>query len=143
MINKLFNKKYIETCVLNPDLQNMWVPKKGDWFIHNGSIELCAAHEFDEILHTWETDRIKFRSREDCIWIPRQDELQIKLKEKVERFRDMTELKFDFNMRQCIFSLYCHKILVMLSLNDMWLIFFMKSLFGKQWVPERKAWEPR
>lgn len=132
MIDKLFDKKYIEMCVLNPDLQNMW-----DFQLY--SYYWDTRHE--KIYCLIETNLIKKPNY--LFWIPTQTQLQIILKEKVERFRDMTELKFDFNMRQCIFGLYCHKILVMLSLNNMWLIFFMKSLFGKQWVPERKAWEPR
>lgn len=130
-MDNLFTKEYIEKCVNNPDLQKLWEPKEGHFFKDGVNIEF--------INYDW----IENFNKKDSSWLPRQDELQIILKQKIDRFKNMTDLKFDFNMRQCIFNTYCHKILVTLSLNDMWLIFFMKELFGKMWIPESKSWEVR
>lgn len=126
--HNLFTKEYIEKCEKNPDLQVLWNLEVGTYYFNTQQKKLYLI----ESNFTGTRDK-KF-------WIPRQDELQIILKQKIDRFKEMTDLKFDFNMRQCIFKSYCHKILCLLTLNDMWLVFFMKELFGKQWVPERKEW---
>lgn len=130
--DNLFDSKYIEQCIKNPDLQALWSLEVGTYYWNTQQKRIYLI----ESDFTGVKDDKKF-------WIPRQDELQILLKEKRDRYKEMTDLKFDFNMRQCIFKSYCHKILCRLSLNDMWLIFFMQDLYGKQWVPERKAWEHR
>lgn len=130
--DKLFDSKYIEKCVNNTDLQFLWNMEVGSYYYEKVSKQLILIGSDYELIKT-----------STMFWIPRQDELQIILKEKRDRYNNMTDLKFDYNMRDCIFRLYCHKILRLLSLNDMWLIFFMKDLYGKQWVPERKSWENR
>jgi len=130
-MKNLFTKEYIEKCVNNPDLQNMWEPEEGNCFKNGVNIEL--------VLDDW----IHKIDKKYNYYIPRQDELQIILKQKIERYRNMTDLKFDFNMRHCIFKLYCNKILSILTLNDIWLIFFMHDIFGKIWIPENKAWVAR
>lgn len=129
--DKLFDSKYIEQCVNNPDLQALWSLEIGTYF-YNPKLDRVEL-----------IDKSFMGDKDKGFWIPRQDELQILLKEKRDRYNEMTDLKFDFNMRQCIFKSYCHKILCRLSLNDMWLIFFMQDQFGKQWIPERKTWEHR
>jgi hypothetical protein len=134
-MDNLFTKEYILKCSNNPDLQSLWEePKEGQIVLIDE--ELCYINE---VLSAQFLPEYK----NDCIYVPRQDELQIILKQKIDRFNNMTDLKFDFNMRQCIFKTYCTKILNLLTLNDMWLIFFMRELFGKQWVPESKSWQVR
>ena len=130
--DNLFDSKYIEQCVNNPDLQVLWNLEVGTYYWNTQQERIYLIDKS----FTGVKDDKKF-------WMPRQDELQILLKQKNDRYKEMTDLKFDFNMRQCIFKSYCHKILCRLSLNDMWLIFFMQDQFGKQWVPERKTWEHR
>lgn len=135
MIN-LFTKEYVEKCVNNPDLQSIWEPKESNFILEK---------EFNNLFCLGEVEMCQYENifEDNFFYIPRQDELQIILKQKIERFKNMNDLKFDFNMRQTIFTIYCHKILSTLSLNSMWLIFLMKSLFDKQWVPESKSWEKR
>lgn len=160
-----FNKEYIEKCIHNPDLQGLWVPKEGDYCLctcktcrdRNAKGHFITDYMLDALnnrdlmnVEPRYARVVKFHGqnfvdhfhqcREGIGWIPRQDELQIILKQKIERYKKMTDLKFDFNMRQCIFKSYCQKILCLLTLNDMWLIFFMKEIFGKKWIPERKEW---
>jgi len=132
MIDNLFDKNYIENCINNSDLQAMWGFELYSSYWDMTRKEICTLIE----------DTMNERP-EHIYWVPRQDEIQLILKQKIERFNNMTDLKFDFNMRQCVFQTYCHKILSTLSLNQMWLIFFMRQLFGKQWVPESKSWELR
>ena len=125
---KLFKKEYIEKCANSVDLKMIWVPESGHYF-KTKDTELKILHEHSVLVF--------FRS---SFWVPRQDELQTILKEKIDKYKNMTELKFDYHMRYYISKLYCTKILNVLTLNDMWLIFFMNELFNKYWAFERKEW---
>lgn len=85
------SKQYIKMCRGAKKIQESWKPREGDRFLFiyvaNGreytEVRLCCGYgnigedtEFEAALHCWEGDRIKFPEKKDCIWLPRQDQLQ-------------------------------------------------------------------
>jgi hypothetical protein len=72
-------------------------------------------------------------------WIPTQEELQALVREG-SRYSEMNDLKLDVYMRACLFKMCCQNVLLRVTFNEMWLMFYMKEVHNKRWYVQRKEW---
>ena len=67
------------------------------------------------------------------VGFPTQDEL-VDLIKKLPKYEKITDLNLLSAMRIGISKMYCNMFLSDLSINEMWMIFYMKEGFNKVWL---------
>ena len=72
-------------------------------------------------------------------WIPTQEELQTLIKSH-PKYENMNDLKLDVHMRSCLFKNCCQSVLMRISFNEMWLMFYMIEIHNKKWYSSKKEW---
>ncbi len=107
------SRKYIDMCRLATDIQNLWKPTGGDWYIHDYRGSTGTDLEFEKMIwgdkdETWQRAEILCYQpkdaleywvstdgkdshvcsasdivKEHCIWLPRQDQLQEALSDRI------------------------------------------------------------
>jgi len=147
------SKEYILMCEKAEEIQKQWEPKEWDYvynqddvfgYIDRSEIHIwCILPEsiadsgyYGPYLYDGEICDERYK---DCIWIPRQDQLQ----EMLSQYENMT-LLFKFN-EFCSGKMYRYQepsryLEIMLdTFEKLWLAFVMKEYFNKRW--NGKEWE--
>jgi hypothetical protein len=70
------SERYINMCRQAKELQEMWKPTQGDWFVLYAEIETIG--DYSEDLHPIDYREEFPISKKNCVWLPRIDQwLQI------------------------------------------------------------------
>ena len=126
-----FSKHYIEMCRKAEELQALWDPQPGDFYLDSEDDEiytLCAARHCTFSLGYANTD----------IWLPRQDQLQRIWMKENEGGKDMWQAFYDFLTKK---QSYIEDQLGWYSPEILWLAFVMYEKYQKVWNERTKQWE--
>jgi len=122
------SEKYIEMCEKAEEIQKEWKDNSGDFYVSK------TDHSTQGIRHNI---LISTRSKKDCIWLPRQDQLQDIIK---DNYTDKeTNIPFLHPYNHMLWDLvdrlnqgdYCIKFGV--SMEQLWLAFVMEEKYNKTW----------
>jgi hypothetical protein len=137
-------KEYIEMLKKATEIQELWVPAKGDIALVEDKIRIFKGissvkryifdyKEFNDPFFDSRTIAVDYLST--CVWIPRQDQLQ-----------EMVLDNWDIGSLISAFNDFCHNKNDMgfgypkptcnyfKSYEQLWLAFVMKELFNKTWT---------
>jgi hypothetical protein len=137
------SKEYIEMCWKAVEVQELWEPRFGDLYI-------VSNVEFDFIVLTYNNKTgivqgINKEGKEQYFhiksrtWLPRQDQLQGIIKNKIEsdyglqiRFIDFLD-NFDFRKKKNSGDITETGVIRSMSMEQLWLAFVMKERWNKTW----------
>jgi len=127
--------KNIEMCNKATEIQDMWEPSLGDWFISirepNGGI---VGEGMLSILNY--VPGGKKRLNKEALWLPRQDQLQ-----KMLDFENQSHLVDLFNaFIDVLWWEENHWVTPETSLEQLWLAFVMQQKYNKVWDDEKERW---
>ena len=140
-------------CKQATELQKLWEPEDGDFFINKYEIEksyvdvafdVCCgcsysddcpidstSREYVEDLLHWDGDCIKSDEFKDVIWLPRQDQLQKMIEPSKYANHHAWNIIFQF------YAYIQDHRKEFDSLEQAWLIFVMKAKYNKIWHKEK------
>lgn len=123
------SKEYIEMC-RNGWIQELWKPKWGD-FIWDFESELAYPISSVQI------------NRNDCIWLPRLDQLQDMVDwKKYRTILEGQELKWSMHVEDPTRNHWDMTVFISSrdTLEQLWLAFVMHEKYGKKW--DGTKWGP-
>ena len=139
-------KKYIKMCEEAREIQQEHnIPTEGDWFVDGGLIEIFTERDSDDL------GEIEYR-RKYSLWLPRQDQLQEIVKDKVRDNQKTTHAYIRGSnpegfINACLLTDFyswqertdCLS-LFFTSMEQLWLAFAMWEKFQKIWDDEKEEW---
>ena len=134
--NKKDQRKAVEVCRKAIEVQRLWKPKVGDWFVTPaGKVELFDKSFYikENFISDYDIIENELWERKKIYWLPRQDQLQDMVKSEYECDYDMN---LDFT--EFTTNLYTHEQ-IGASMEQLWLAFVMHELHSKQW--DGKQWK--
>jgi len=136
------SKEYIEMCRKAVEIQELWEPKKGDFFLLNPYDPLHKRFAIMVLGCHWEKCQGCSHeiSDEKCVWLPRQDQLQemVDWESRGENgtFYQIEALK-DWASREINDMKYSNSDEAFNDKYDtfekVWLAFVMHEKYGKKW----------
>lgn len=137
------SKKYIKMCEKAKEIQKQWEPKEGDFVKWDEEI-VCLANYEDSLLVKVEVSCGRSTDYQDepyltyledernnCIWLPRQDQLQ----EMAQRVTAIQIMNIFIKYHWQDVRLYKYRELFQ-TLEQHWLAFIMKEKYHKIWNGE-------
>jgi len=129
------SKDYLNMCIKAVEIQEAWVPMRGDRVVVQNHSELKLKEKVIRFLHQEEADSIcalkmgsrKFEVTERIIFCPRQDQLQGLVVDRCDAFMLMLEKLNRFVKSSLIKAT---------SMEQLWLSLVMKEKFKKIWGGE-------
>ena len=143
---------YIKMVRSAVEIQGGWWPKDGDMFLFEDKdteesfIDYCPAYTSQKV----ETEEDKFHLnfyKENCIYLPRQEDLQKIYKEKKELSFDCCYVQFKrwdafrYQHERFEHGLPYFEIFETGDWNVLWLCFVMETCYHKKWNMETQTWE--
>jgi hypothetical protein len=118
--------------------RNYSIPEVGDFILCKHGLEIVHDYRYEDenLVVIVDCESIIEFTKDQFIWLPRQDQLQGLLKKDYE-FRN--GVSWQVNLMTRGFADYCYQFKDMtqfnmkVSLEQIWLMFVMKKLFSKEW----------
>ena len=118
----MITDNYIRMCEQAEEIQKLWKPKIGDWYVDfEGDVECVALMGESIIEHHSKYDK----------WLPTQEQLQEMLFQGFDEYEHWIRKLYDFILDLPLSEL--------MSMNELWLAFVMKEKYDKTWTGEK--WE--
>lgn len=129
-----FSKEYIKMCRKATEIQELWEPKKGDAYILGIDICYLGCHWQECIGCQYEVNEL----RGECIWLPRQDQLQDMVQTDGHKSTLIVHL---INWMQDNIKYFKdaepEEQYPTDSLEQLWLAFVMYEKYQKMWLKNR------
>lgn len=123
------SSEYIEMCRKATEIQELWKPKKGDWFLpgENMNIRLCIRDGglLDQLNSLW--------MKKDSTWLLRQDQLQGMIKKSNKPV--IIQLHF---FKTWVYGQHEDYIQILSTWEQLWFAFVMHEKYNKKW--DGKKW---
>lgn len=142
------SKKYIKMCEKAKEIQEMWKPQIGDWYLHKRYFNAGEISKFI-ICQPIILERI-WKNKDDYIWLPRQDQLQdILIDENYTEYenplnlnRTMMDEVSEYVDKSPFWAGYKYKPYYhgFDTLEQLWLAFLMYKKYGKIWNENKGEW---
>ncbi|RLC74433.1 MAG: hypothetical protein DRI61_16610 [Chloroflexi bacterium] len=137
------SKKYIKMCEKAKEIQEMWLPQIGDYYVakwNKRKLILCGLKILKDIR----------KNKDDYIWLPRQDQLQdILIDENYTEYenplnlnRTMMDEVSEYVDKSPFWAGYKYKPYYhgFDTLEQLWLAFLMYKKYGKIWNENKGEW---
>lgn len=130
-----FDEKYIEMCKEAKEIQKIYqdILNKENyeiseilegWYVYDGN-KVRLLYNCDIFISDFE-DKLK-----ECIWLPRQDQLQKII---------TTNKYFRFSLIELFYHFANKNVPKFTSMEQLWLAYVMYIVYGKIWDERKKKW---
>lgn len=109
------SNKYVKMCEAATEIQNMW--KEHHW----GDF---VSYDSDSMVHALISVKDTYNNRNDYVWLPRQDQLQIMIE---GYWYDNLDTLVEYS------NAPCHDDPPAESMEQIWLMFVMEKKYSKTW----------
>ena len=122
------SKEYVKMCEKAVEIQELWEPKEGDFVYGSDGISVLKGRWFYKNLSLFTEiygDNVCDFEKSDCVWLPRQDQLQDIIGDfdeclrQIDRWGCMSSIGFDYQYTT--------------SMEQLWIGIVMKEKYNKVW----------
>lgn len=117
--------EYIDMCRKATELQEMWEPKEGDWFVLYDEIETIGGYSED--LHPIDYREEFPISKKNCVWLPR-----------IDQYCDIVPMEWGLFAEKCseLCQLKEHGLYKYPTFEKAAIAVVMKNMYRKNWNGE-------